>query len=79
MHPQRSVITRALGATPELEVDTSVVQVRAGDVVLLCSDGLSGLVGDDAIAGLIGGERAARRRPCAGSCAPPTTPAATTT
>ena len=56
VHPQRSVITRALGATPELEVDTSVVQVRPGDVVLLCSDGLSGLVGDDAIAGLIGGD-----------------------
>ncbi len=56
VHPQRSVITRALGATPELEVDTSVVQVRPGDIVLLCSDGLSGLVGDDAIAGLIGGE-----------------------
>jgi serine/threonine protein phosphatase PrpC len=55
VHPQRSVITRALGATPELEVDTSVVTVRDGDVLLLCSDGLSGLIGDDAIAGLIGG------------------------
>jgi serine/threonine protein phosphatase PrpC len=55
VHPQRSVITRALGAGPELEVDTSVVQVRDGDVVLLCSDGLSGLVGDLAIANLLGG------------------------
>lgn len=54
VHPQRSVITRALGATPELEVDTQVVEVRDGDVLLLCSDGLSGLVGDDAIAGLLG-------------------------
>jgi serine/threonine protein phosphatase PrpC len=53
-HPQRSVITRALGAGPELEVDTSIVQVRDGDVLLLCSDGLSGLIGDDAIARLIG-------------------------
>ena len=55
MHPQRSVITRALGAGPELEVDTSVVQVRDGDVLLLCSDGLSGLIGDEAIGRLIGG------------------------
>ncbi len=53
VHPQRSVITRALGAGPELEVDTSVVQVRDGDVILLCSDGLTGLVGDAAIAGLL--------------------------
>jgi protein phosphatase len=48
------VITRALGAGPELDVDTSVVQVRDGDVILLCSDGLSGLVGDLAIANLLG-------------------------
>jgi protein phosphatase len=54
VHPQRSVITRALGAGPELDVDTSVVQVRDGDVILLCSDGLSGLVGDLAIASLLG-------------------------
>jgi serine/threonine protein phosphatase PrpC len=56
VHPQRSVITRALGAGPELEVDTSVVQLREGDVLLLCSDGLSGLVGDLAIANLLGGD-----------------------
>jgi serine/threonine protein phosphatase PrpC len=55
VHPQRSVITRALGAGPELQVDTSVIQVRDGDVLLLCSDGLSGLVGDLAIANLLGG------------------------
>jgi serine/threonine protein phosphatase PrpC len=56
VHPQRSVITRALGAGPDLEVDTSVVGLRDGDVVLLCSDGLSGLIGDLAIANLIGGD-----------------------
>jgi PPM family protein phosphatase len=54
VHPQRSVITRALGATSELEVDTRTVRARDGDVVLLCSDGLSGLVGDDMIAGIVG-------------------------
>jgi serine/threonine protein phosphatase PrpC len=55
VHPQRSVITRALGAGPELDVDTSIVQLRDGDVVLLCSDGLSGLIGDLAISNLIEG------------------------
>jgi serine/threonine protein phosphatase PrpC len=55
VHPQRSVITRALGAGPELEVDTRLVSVRDGDIVLLCSDGLTGLVGDQTIAGLLGG------------------------
>jgi PPM family protein phosphatase len=43
-HPQRSVITRALGAYPEVEVDTEVFQARDGDVFLLCSDGLTGMV-----------------------------------
>jgi serine/threonine protein phosphatase PrpC len=65
VHPQRSVITRALGATPELEVDTRAVSVRDGDIVLLCSDGLTGLVGDQTIAGLLGAggtlEEAVRR------------------
>jgi serine/threonine protein phosphatase PrpC len=43
-HPQRSVITRALGAYPEVEVDTEVFPARDGDVFLLCSDGLTGMV-----------------------------------
>jgi hypothetical protein len=43
-HPQRSVITRALGAYAEVEVDTEVFPARDGDVFLLCSDGLTGMV-----------------------------------
>jgi PPM family protein phosphatase len=43
-HPQRSVITRALGAYPEVEVDIEVFPGRDGDVFLLCSDGLTGMV-----------------------------------
>jgi protein phosphatase len=54
VHPQRSVITRALGAAADLEVDTRTVRARDGDIVLLCSDGLSGLVGDEMIAGIVG-------------------------
>jgi serine/threonine protein phosphatase PrpC len=43
-HPQRSVITRALGAYADVEVDTDVFPARAGDLFLLCSDGLTGMV-----------------------------------
>lgn len=40
-HPQRSIITRALGPEPEVEVDTMTFRARSGDVYLLCSDGLT--------------------------------------
>jgi PPM family protein phosphatase len=40
-HPQRSIITRALGPEPTVEVDTRTRRARAGDVYLLCSDGLT--------------------------------------
>jgi PPM family protein phosphatase len=46
-HPQRSVITRALGAHHEVEVDTEVFPARDGDLFLLCSDGLTGMVGEE--------------------------------
>ena len=46
-HPQRSVITRALGPEPEVEVDTMTFRGRPGDVFLLCSDGLTTMLGDD--------------------------------
>ena len=48
-HPQRSVITRALGTDPNVDVDTFSVKTRPGDVFLLCSDGLTSMVGDEAI------------------------------
>jgi protein phosphatase len=48
-HPQRSVITRALGTDPSVDVDTFSVETRTGDVFLLCSDGLTSMVGDEAI------------------------------
>jgi PPM family protein phosphatase len=50
VHPHRSVITRALGTEPEVEVDTTTVDVLPGDLLLLCSDGLSAMVRDDDIA-----------------------------
>jgi protein phosphatase len=50
LHPQRSVITRALGADWQVEVDTWTLPARTGDVILLCTDGLTGFVDDAAIA-----------------------------
>jgi len=40
-HPQRSVITRALGTEPDVDVDTFTVEAEQGDIYLLCSDGLT--------------------------------------
>jgi protein phosphatase len=44
LHPQRSVITRALGSEPDVDVDVEVYQARAGDVFMLNSDGLTSMV-----------------------------------
>jgi serine/threonine protein phosphatase PrpC len=49
-HPQRSVILRAVGIEPAVEVDVTEHEVEDGDVYLLCSDGLSGMVRDEVIA-----------------------------
>src|SRR3954465_5633625 len=44
--PHKNVITRALGMRENVQVDVSPADIRAGDVFLLCSDGLSGMVDD---------------------------------
>jgi PPM family protein phosphatase len=49
-HPQRSIITRALGPEPEVEVDLQTVPAAPGDVFLLCSDGLTTMIGEEQIA-----------------------------
>ena len=48
-HPQKNLITRALGADAEVEADNMVLPVGAGDRILLCSDGLSDMVREDRI------------------------------
>jgi PPM family protein phosphatase len=55
-HPQRSVITRALGVEPQVEVDTRTYPARAGDVVLLCSDGLTSMISEEQIATVLAEE-----------------------
>jgi PPM family protein phosphatase len=52
-HPQRSIITRALGPEPEVEVDLQTVPAAPGDVFLLCSDGLTTMVDEGRIASVL--------------------------
>jgi PPM family protein phosphatase len=53
VHPQRSVITRAVGTDPEVDVDSFVVDALDGDVFLICSDGLTDMVADEQILGVV--------------------------
>ena len=52
-HPQRSVITRAVGTDPDVDVDSFTVDGREGDVFLICSDGLTDMIGDETILELV--------------------------
>ena len=52
-HPERNVITRALGVRPDVQVDDFTLDVRPGDRLLLCSDGLHGMVPDPAIRSIL--------------------------
>ena len=52
-HPQRHVVTRAVGAEPDLEVDDTAVPLVPGDRILLCSDGLTAGLADQTIANLM--------------------------
>jgi PPM family protein phosphatase len=56
-HPQRSMITRALGTDPNVDVDIFSVEPRDGDLFLLCSDGLTSMVDDREILRLVGEKR----------------------
>jgi protein phosphatase len=63
-HPQRSAITRALGTDAAVEVEVQTVAGEVGDLFVLCSDGLSVMLGDDEIAAAI--EAAGREPQAAG-------------
>ncbi|MFY9588503.1 MAG: Stp1/IreP family PP2C-type Ser/Thr phosphatase [Actinomycetota bacterium] len=53
VHPQRSILTRALGAEPEVDVDSLEITLVPGDRLLLCSDGLSSVIGEERIRELL--------------------------
>jgi len=52
-HPLRNVVTRALGGKPDLQVDMQQHKAKAGDILLLCSDGLTTMIPDEEIARLM--------------------------
>jgi serine/threonine protein phosphatase PrpC len=56
-HPQRSVITRAVGTDPDVDVDGFTIEAEEGDVFLICSDGLSDMVEDEEILELLHANR----------------------
>ena len=56
-HPQRSVITRALGTDPDVDVDAFSVEAKPGDLFLICSDGLTAMVDDATILDVVERQR----------------------
>jgi PPM family protein phosphatase len=56
-HPQRSIITRALGPEPDVDVDLRTHRAQPGDVVLLCSDGLTGMISEQDVAEILTSSR----------------------
>ncbi|MEJ2211951.1 MAG: Stp1/IreP family PP2C-type Ser/Thr phosphatase [Anaerolineae bacterium] len=63
-HPQRNVVTRALGSRPEVDVDLFEGEIAEGDSLLLCTDGVTGHLEDHELAALVQGsppEEAARQ------------------
>ena len=59
--PHKNVITRALGMRETVQVDIRAHQIKSGDVYLLCSDGLSGMVADDQISQITGNAKSLER------------------
>lgn len=56
-HPDKNIITRAVGAASEVSVDFFEVELKAGDTVLLCSDGLTNMVDDEEMKKIVLGQR----------------------
>ena len=61
-HPQRSVITRALGPEPNVQVDVETFEARAGDLFMVCSDGLTSMVREEQAQAAADRARASARR-----------------
>jgi serine/threonine protein phosphatase PrpC len=56
-HPRANVITRAIGSHEALPLDKIQDQIQAGDMLLLCSDGLTKMLSDDEIAAALAADR----------------------
>lgn len=56
-HPDKNIITRAIGATEKVEVDFFDVELKPGEIVLMCSDGLTNMLEDEEIRMILNGQR----------------------
>lgn len=56
-HPDKNIITRAIGANDTVKVDFFTVELEKGDIVLMCSDGLSNMLDDEEIRMILNGQR----------------------
>lgn len=56
-HPDKNIITRAIGASDTVEVDFFSVDLQKGDIVLMCSDGLTNMLEDEEIRMILSGQR----------------------
>ncbi|MBQ6889092.1 MAG: Stp1/IreP family PP2C-type Ser/Thr phosphatase [Lachnospiraceae bacterium] len=56
-HPDKNIITRAVGAKETVEIDFFDVELKEGDVVLMCSDGLTNMLEDEEIRMILNGQR----------------------
>jgi serine/threonine protein phosphatase PrpC len=54
VHPYRSVITRAIGLDPAVDIDTWIIDLHPGDRLLICSDGLTNMIDDEGVAAVLG-------------------------
>lgn len=61
-HPDKNIITRAVGAKDDVEVDFFDWELETGDMVLLCSDGLTNMVDDETIYRILKGDGSLRDR-----------------
>ncbi len=56
-HPDKNIITRAIGALPEVSIDFFEIEIEEGDHILMCSDGLTNMIEDNDIRSIIMGQR----------------------
>lgn len=57
LHPDKNIITRAIGVREDIEVDFFTVELKAGDCILMCSDGLTNMIEDEEIRTIMNSQR----------------------
>ena len=64
-HPDKNIITRAIGVGDKVEVDFFSAELKPGDIILMCSDGLTNMLEDEEIRRMIESEGSVEQRACA--------------